>query len=512
MTVRLPQPLLRLCVHVGLWGILLLLAASCHKTGRSSGQGRGVLLIAVDGLRADHLLTGGYDRDTAPFLCGLMGSSVSFSQTFSSAPFALAACVSLLTGCDPMIAKRYIPSGFQARPSLLWNIPKDAPRIAQEFLRAGYATAAFVDDPTLSKLAGFEAGFQRYVVPQREGWNERHGMQELAPQLEQWIASLGRRQDWFAVLHISDLERAFAKPDPIWNEFFAAREEWDAVPPISDSSEVFFAVPKSRWTGAMQSLGEIEATYDGAIRKFDGELERFLALALSDGRDERTTIAVVGTHGMSLGESGLIASHGRLCDPDLHVPLAIRPRAGVSYQAGASRSALVSLVDLAPTLLELEDLPRPPAMQGFSLLPLLTDASAAVREYAFASHGFQAGWVAMNASWCFESVRPDAAKTKLLATSWIGCEPARLGNGPTWHNVLHDRTKSHNLGHLIAQEGDLQLAERMRAMIRTHEQACEALRSVLQRSDRFHTLGNAEQPAVEINRAFQPLPQGTQGP
>ena len=175
-------------------------------------------------------------------------------------------------------------------------------------------------------------------------------MAELAPQLEQWIASLGRRQNWFALLHISDLERAFAKPDPIWNEFFDVRKGLDGVPPISDSSEIFFAVPKSRWTGAMQSLGEIEATYDGAIRKFDGELERFLGLALSGGRDERTTIAVLGTDGATATATATIAQRlgNRLAADRTRQRVVIDARTRLADAVGADGIMVVTTMKKSP--------------------------------------------------------------------------------------------------------------------------------------------------------------------
>ncbi len=480
--------------------------AGCQRAPSGPRDGHGVLLIAIDGLRPDHLPSGGYDRDTAPFLSSVMGASVGFEQAFSSAPFALGACVSLLTGCDATIAKRYIPSGVEMRPSLLWNIPRDAPRLAQEFLRAGYATAAFLDDPSLSKLAGFHGGFQHFSVPTQEAAQRRAGLAELAPRLENWVRSLGRRQNWFAVLHVSDLERAFANPDPIWNEYFEPRDSSGWVPPISDSNEVFFAVPKTRWTGAMHSLGKLEAIYDGAIRKLDSELERLLGLVLAGSRGAHTTLAIVGTHGMSLGESGLIAHHGRLCDVDLRVPLAIRPRQDIPFQPGTTRSALISLLDLAPTLLDMEGLLPPSRMQGRSFAGLLAQPSAATREMAFASHGFQAGWVALDERWCYESVRADRAKTNLLESSWLGSEDVPLFDPSRIHIVLHDRRENTDIGHLKAHVGDGEAARRLRAGIRAWEQDCESLRRALQSSDLIGGTDALDPLRMEFDRASKGAP------
>jgi arylsulfatase A-like enzyme len=474
---------LRACLVAGAF------LGACQPAASTAGRGNGLLVIAIDGLRADHLPSGGYDRDTAPYLESLFSAGVSFAQCFSTAPFAQAACVSLLTGCDPLIAKRYLPEGIVPRPSLVWNIPLEAPRLAQELLRNGYATAAFLDDPSLSKLAGFAPGFSRFEVPSAEGWEFREGLATLGPKLEQWVENLDRDQNWFALLHVSDLERAFLLGDERWDRFFEARAELDWVPPMSDAKEVFFAVPKLRWQGAMRTLGEIEAIYDGGIRRLDHGLERLLGAVLSGERGARTTLVVLGTHGMSLGESGLIAHHGRLCDTDLHVPLAIRPAEHLSFRAGTCSQSLVSVLDVAPTLLELAGLEIPAAMQGRSLAPTLAEPSTTVREWAFASQGFQAGWVAMDARWCFESVWPEQAKTSLLADSWTGrCAADGARDLEAHREVLHDRTEKEHKGHLRAQVADRARAQQLREAAVEWERGCEQLRNVLQSSGRLTNL------------------------
>ena len=56
-------------------------------------------------------------------------------------------------------------------------------------------------------------------------------------------------------------------------------------------------------------------------------------------------------------------------DVDLHVPLIVRPRGGLG--APVARSQLASLMDVAPTLLEITGLSAPASMHGVSFEPLL---------------------------------------------------------------------------------------------------------------------------------------------
>lgn len=83
----------------------------------------------------------------------------------------------------------------------------------------------------------------------------------------------------------------------------------------------------------------------------------------------RTIVAFTADHGENLMENGdLECGHmGSLDEPVFRVPLIIH-LPGARPRRVESR---VSLVDLAPTLLQLLGIPRPDSMHGASLVPLL---------------------------------------------------------------------------------------------------------------------------------------------
>ena len=76
-----------------LWIVALAVVASACSP--MSGEGRGVLVIVVDGLRADHTSGLGYDRETTPELERLAADGVRFTQTFSAAPEVIPAHVEI---------------------------------------------------------------------------------------------------------------------------------------------------------------------------------------------------------------------------------------------------------------------------------------------------------------------------------------------------------------------------------------------------------------------------------
>jgi len=73
-------------------------------------------------------------------------------------------------------------------------------------------------------------------------------------------------------------------------------------------------------------------------------------------------------------------------DSGVKTPFIVRyPRL---VQAGSSTDRLVSTVDIAPTVLSLAGLEPLPSFQGVSFVPLLRNATATVRKYAFAEHNW----------------------------------------------------------------------------------------------------------------------------
>ncbi len=404
---------------------LCLLLPGCSRGSGHSGSGRGVLVIAIDALRYDHIGSNGYDRATTPTLDLLAAAGASFTQVYSTAPWNLPACASLLTGCDPYLARRILPRGVPSTLATRWNIPRDAPRLAQQFLLSGWSTVAFVDDPTLAPVHGFAAGFQVFQRPSGAGddGGGAAGLAAIGGRFEQWLRSRASDEDWFAFLHVHDLERTWRRRDPRWDTVFDARPELQAVPPVGEADHLYFAIPRERWSGGVTSLGEYQARYDGALLRIDQELGRLFSRMAHLGRLSNTTVCVVGTHGLGFGEAGLILDHGALSEVDLHVPLILRPAVESELALGRRIDALASLVDVAPTLLELAGVGSPGAMHGTSLVPLLAARSSVAHDYVVARAGFQDGYAVLDSRWSLELTEPWRVDEEVLAESWYGHLP-----------------------------------------------------------------------------------------
>ncbi|QGJ70103.1 N-sulfoglucosamine sulfohydrolase [Planctomycetales bacterium 10988] len=62
--------------------------------------------------------------------------------------------------------------------------------------------------------------------------------------------------------------------------------------------------------------------------------------------------------------------------------------AGPKVQSGSKTSALTSVIDIAPTVMELAGVKEPKTLQGRSLLPVLQDPSQSIRPLAFSEHNW----------------------------------------------------------------------------------------------------------------------------
>lgn len=74
----------------------------------------------------------------------------------------------------------------------------------------------------------------------------------------------------------------------------------------------------------------------------------------------------------------------RLYDSGVKTPFIVY---GPDVQVGTTE-ALISSIDIAPTILELANVKKSPAIQGVSFLPLLNESHKSVRDFAFAEHNW----------------------------------------------------------------------------------------------------------------------------
>ncbi len=401
------------------------LAVACAPASpEAANERRGVLVVAVDCMRADRMSLYGYDRETTPFLDSLAKESLVFTRHYAVTPEVFPSHASVLSGCDPRIANRPLVSKDLGASLFL---PRSAPRLARTFLANGYRTAAFSDDPGFSATHGFESGFEEFLNF-REGEMDPSldfGMAGVSIRFKRWLRGLGENENWFAYLHVRDLERIWLQEDPANDRRFAPRSELDFVPPLSANNTSFHAVPKRRWNGGAFTLGEYQARYEGNLRECDQNLGRVMSWLRNKGYWETTTLVVIGTYGISFGEEGLLLESRSLAEHDLRVPWIVRPAPNLRVPVPLRVDELTSTLDIAPTLIELCGLKRPRGMHGISLRGAVFGQEQERREQVFAAGGLFDGFAVVTRDEHFVWRSADTLEPDSLRRSYFG---ARRGS------------------------------------------------------------------------------------
>ena len=111
------------------------------------------------------------------------------------------------------------------------------------------------------------------------------------------------------------------------------------------------------------------ARYWAQIELIDENVGRMLNALEETGQREDTLIIFSSDHGEMAGDHGLNKKGCRFYEGLVRVPLIFSWP--TRLKQGIRSGALVELVDIAPTLLELTGVPVPETMQGKSLLPIL---------------------------------------------------------------------------------------------------------------------------------------------
>lgn len=123
------------------------------------------------------------------------------------------------------------------------------------------------------------------------------------------------------------------------------------------------------------------ASYYNEVTRFDHFIGETVAELKAQGVLENTLIFVLADNGRPFPRAKT-----RLHDSGMKTALVANWPAGIK-EVGPSES-LVSVIDLAPTILELAGVAKPATLQGVSMTSLFDDKDAAIRRYAFSEHNW----------------------------------------------------------------------------------------------------------------------------
>ncbi len=350
------------------WGPILEAALLALGAGGGAPQPAYVVLGSIDTLRADHVSAYGYARQTTPQIDRLAAGGVRFAQAFAAASWTLPSHASLFTS--------QLPSRHGVQHERV-ALPAAATTLAETLSAAGFATAGFVSWVYVGARYGLAQGFDVYrelIDVSRLEFASGGGAARAESVIDAALGWLGSapRQPFFLFVHLFDPHMDYAPPQP-YDTLFGGD-------PAASDGRYASVRPYIAYLHAdpppplpMLARERITALYDGEIRYADDQLGRLLRAL--ERRGEECIVVVLSDHGEELGEHGSFEGHGwTLYDEVLRVPLVLRLPGAEA--AGAVVEAPVTLLDVAPTVLDALGLPVPGSFQGTSLMPLIRGAAA----------------------------------------------------------------------------------------------------------------------------------------
>lgn len=130
------------------------------------------------------------------------------------------------------------------------------------------------------------------------------------------------------------------------------------------------------------------ADYYAIISHVDEQVGRVLDALDKSGQADNTIIVFAGDNGLAVGQHGLMGKQN-LYNHSVRVPLIM---AGPGIPGNQKTEAWCYLLDIFPTLCELSGLAIPDTVEGRSLVPVIRDPAASLRDTLhFAYRGVQRG-------------------------------------------------------------------------------------------------------------------------
>lgn len=388
--------------------ITLPLLAGCHLFETPSSA---VIILTIDTLRVDHVSAFSPDSPAKTIhLDALAKDGIAYTQTYSPISVTGPAFVSLMTGM-PLIDHNVTMNVFRGGTSL----SDDEDTLAERFAESDYRTGAFVSGFTLRPSLGLDQGFDVYSSP--TGKDRRRWGNQTASEAISWL----KEND----------DTAF-----LWYHSYDAHGPWDrwgttcsTIASTDEERQMLERIPQYQRIDSCIDEAEYAARYAKAVEFADKNVGRIIRALKKQGRYENALIIVTADHGESFTERELWFDHGTTAhEEQLHVPLIIKyPQ---NTKAGTIDDRLVSLLDIAPTILSVAELPPLPKAAGVSLTSSTDPIHTQI--YGESSHCKKSPLL---------SCEPIGPKGKVFALRTTDTTIVQNGEQMSQYNRIHDTSE-----------------------------------------------------------------------
>lgn len=321
--------------------------ASSRLVSPPRGKARTLVWISQDTVRADHLGSYGYARPTSPGFDRMARGWALFENAVATAPWTLPSLASQMTS-------RYPAYHGAVMETLAAN---DDPTLFERLADAGFTVLGVTGNPYVSMERSLARGFDALWMT--DGRAAEVNLQTLQA-LDLWPGG-----DLALFVHYMDPHASYSAPPP-YDRMFDDPGYRGSVRGVANFPKFYSVIGPA-------DTDHLKASYDGEIAYTDASISRLFRDLEERGLTSEAVIAYSADHGEEFKDHGYWSHGHTLYEELLHVPFAVR----VPGFAARRIPQAVSMVDLAPTLLDALGIRSPPSFQGRSLLPLLRGGTLA---------------------------------------------------------------------------------------------------------------------------------------
>lgn len=314
---------------------------------------RKILLITIDTLRADHLSSYGYSKETSPFLDSLAGEGLKFTRAYAPMSKTLPSHVSLMTGLYPL--QHNVRTNHH-------RVPDRFHTLAEHLAEEGYTTAGFVSTNRHFTPGNLDQGFDFFDSPAdteqrfRPPWTEGDTIYNLTYRsasktihgAQKWLRSRPNGERQFVWLHLFDPHFPYAYRlkyhDPLRYEDAERREAWmDAIQEQRGFDLRQGPHPEDPEKDPYISTYRL---YDGEIRYVDAQLKSFYEF-LNENWNVDPLSVITSDHGEGMGNHDWWGHSKYVYNEQIRVPLIVHhPEMG----RGDTIETVTELQDLYATI------------------------------------------------------------------------------------------------------------------------------------------------------------------
>ncbi len=323
---------------------------------RGIAKGRNVVMVSLESTAAQYLSFYGGEYDLTPNLTALSRDAVVFDNAYAVYPESIKGLFSVLCSTYP---------AFDSQPEEYENVP--CPALPAQLSAAGYRTALF-------HSGRFDYLGMKSVIENR-GYRTLEDAGDIG----------GNHQSSFGVDEPSTVARILSWIDavPRGERFFLT------YLPIAGHHP--YETPERGPFPDREEIGR----YRNALLYGDASLGALITGLRARGLEQNTLWIVYGDHGEAFGQhEGNYGHTFFVYDENVHVPFVIAAPGLTSGRRRVRR--VVSLVDTAPTVLDLVGVATPAGYQGRSMLNAMPGMALFFADYSLGMLGVRDGpWKAI---------------------------------------------------------------------------------------------------------------------